>query len=187
MEVSLQIAFRNLAGSAAIEEAVRKQALKLERFSEHVTGCRVVIEVPHRHHESGNLYLVRIDLTVPGEELVVNRVPPERAEYRQFDVALHDAFDKAARVLEDYERRRRRDVKAHEHPPHARVRVVLPGQDHGFLETPDGRQVYFHRHSLVNADFDTLRPGTEVTFVEGQGEQGPQASTVRVVGRHGHV
>jgi cold shock CspA family protein len=187
MKVPLQIAFRNLAHSEAIEEAVRKQALKLERFSEQLLGCRVVMEVPHRHHEHGNLYRVHIDLTVPGEELVVNRVPPERVEYRQLGAALHDAFDTAARVLEDYERRRRRAVKAHERPPRARVRVVFPGQDHGFLETPDGRQVYFHRHSLVNADFDTLPPGTEVTFAEGQGEQGAQASTVRVVGRHGRV
>jgi cold shock CspA family protein len=70
--------------------------------------------------------------------------------------------------------------------PHGRVRVLLPGQYHGFLETFDGHGVCFHKNSLVNADFETLTPGTEVAFVEEQGDEGPRASTVRVVGRHGH-
>jgi cold shock CspA family protein len=54
----------------------------------------------------------------------------------------------------------------------------------GFLRTSDGREIYFHRNSVLDGGFDKLRPGTAVTFVEEQGEQGPQASTVHVTGKH---
>jgi cold shock CspA family protein len=65
--------------------------------------------------------------------------------------------------------------------------VILPHADHGFLETPDGREIYFHRNSVLNAKFDDLVSGTEVAFAEEQGDKGPQASTVHVVGRHHHL
>jgi cold shock CspA family protein len=97
---------------------------------------------------------------------------------------VREAFDTAARLLEDYVRRRRGQTKRHDPVAHGRVRVVMPGQDHGFLETVDGREVYFHRNSVVGGQFGALVPGTEVAFVEEPGEKGPQATTVRVVGRH---
>jgi cold shock CspA family protein len=147
----------------------------------------VVLDVPHRHHHSGNLYQVRLDITVPGDEIAVTREAPGHEAAKALAAAIKDAFDAADRLLEDYVRRRRKDVKHLDELPHARVRAVVAGQDHGFLETADGREVYFHRNSLVNADFDSLEPGTEVAFVEEAGEKGPQASTVRVVGRHGHA
>jgi cold shock CspA family protein len=185
MRLPLQITFRNTEHVPDLEAAVRRRAEELDRFCDHVMGCRVVIDVPHKHHRHGNQYHVRVDITVPGEELVVNREPPEHGTVRDPEVAVREAFETAGRLLEDYVRRRRGFVKTHAEPgAHAKVRVVLPGQDHGFLETADGREVYFHRHSLVGADFDRLVPGTEVTFVEEPGEKGPQASTVHLAGRH---
>jgi cold shock CspA family protein len=157
----------------------------LDRFCDHIMSCRVVIDVPHRHHKHGNQYHVRLDITVPGDELVINREPPEHAKARSLQLCIREAFDTAARLLEDYVRRQRGVVKAHEQPTtHAKVRVVMHGQDHGFLETFDGREVYFHKNAIVGADFDRLQPGTEVTFVEELGEKGPQATTVHVVGKH---
>ena len=108
-----QIAFDNLPHSAAVEQAVREKVAKLEEFCDRITGCRVVVGVPHRHHEYGNLYEVRIDLTVPGEGIVIGREAPPHAEYRNVRVAIRDAFDAARRRLEDYVRRRRHDVKTH--------------------------------------------------------------------------
>jgi ribosome-associated translation inhibitor RaiA len=117
MQRSPQVTFHNLAHSPAIEAAVRERVAKLEEFCDHIIGCRVVIGVPHRHHEYGNLYHVRIDLTVPGEAIVINREAPTHAEYRDVHVAIRDAFGAARRRLEDYVRRRRHDVKTHESTP----------------------------------------------------------------------
>ena len=187
MQLSPQITFHNLEPSTAIEGVVREKIAKLEEFCDRITGCRVVVEIPHRHHEHGNLYQVRIDLTVPGEEIVVNREAPEHVPYRDVHVAIRDAFDAARRQLEDYVRRHRRDVKVHEAAPHAKVRLLNAQEDYGFLETPDGREIYFHRHSVLHGHFDDLQVGTEVTFVEEGGKKGPQASTVSIVGRHHHL
>ena len=98
---------------------------------------------------------------------------------------IRDAFDAVRRQLEDYTRRRRQDVKSHPVARTARVSKLFPAQDYGFLETPDRRQVYFHRNSLIDVDFAHLDIGTEVAYVEEQGEQVPQAARV-TVGKH-HV
>jgi cold shock CspA family protein len=164
---------------------VRTRVAELEEFCGQIGRCRVVVAVPHRHHERGNHYHVRIDLTVPGEEIVVHREPDERTKSKSFDVAVSDAFAAADRVLEDYVRRRCRQVKTQEAPPRARVRALVPHADYGFLETSDGREIYFDRRSVVNARFDDLVARTEVAFVEEQGDKGLQASTVKVVGRGG--
>jgi ribosome-associated translation inhibitor RaiA len=119
-----QIAFDNLPHSPALEQAVRERVAKLEEFCGRITGCRVVVSVPHRHHAHGNLYEVRIDLAVPGEEITINREAPPHVEYRDIHVAIRDAFDAARRRLEDYVRRRRHDVKTRE--PAAQSQGVAP-------------------------------------------------------------
>ena len=83
--------------------------------------------------------------------------------------------------------RRRGFVKTLETTPHARVSKLFPAKGYGFMATSDGREVYFHRHSVLNEGFDQLAIGAEVTFVEEEGREGPQASTVKVVGRHHHA
>jgi cold shock CspA family protein/ribosome-associated translation inhibitor RaiA len=173
--------------SEAIEALVREKAAKLDTFSDHIMSCRVVVEPAGKHHLHGNLYEVRIDLTVPGEEIIVTREPSEHTEYRDIHVALRDAFDSTRRKLEDYVRRRRQFVKTLDTAPHGRVSKLFPDEGYGFIETPDGREVYFHRHSVLLEGFDKLRIGTEVSFVEEQGKKGPQASTIKIVGRHHHL
>ena len=187
MQLPLQISFRHMDHSESIEALVREKATHLDTFAGHIMSCRVVVEPAGKHHLHGNRYEVRIDLTVPGEEIAVTREPGEHTEYRDIQVALRDAFDSARRQLEDYVRRRRGSVKALETAPHARVTKLFPEEGYGFLETPDGREVYFHRHSVLHEGFDRLQVGTEVTFVEEGGKKGPQASTVRPVGRHHHL
>jgi cold shock CspA family protein len=173
--------------SETIEALVRDKAAHLDHFAGDVMSCRVVVEPVGKHHKHGNLYEVRIDITAPGEEIVVTREPSQHTEYRDIHVALRDAFDSARRQLEDYVRRRRGAVKALDTAPHARVSKLVPEEGYGFLQTPDGREVYFHRHSVLHEAFDRLEIGTEVAFVEEAGKKGPQASTVRPVGKHGHL
>jgi cold shock CspA family protein len=187
MQLPLQITFRHLERSEAIEAMVREKAAHLDEFASDVRSCRVVIEPAGKHHEHGNLYEVHVDLALPGEEIAITREPSAHVEYKQIEVALRDAFDAARRKLEDYVRRRRRDVKVHEVPPHGRVSQLFPNADYGFIKTSDGRDVYFHRHSVVHDAFNRLEVGTEVSFAEEAGKKGPQASTVRIVGRHHHL
>lgn len=114
--MELQINFRDVPATDAIEAKVRERAARLERYHDHIIGCRVMIDAPHRRHHRGNLYHVSIDLTVPGGELVVTREPPEHHAHEDLYVAIRDAFDAAQRRLEDHARRQRGAVKAHEPP-----------------------------------------------------------------------
>jgi ribosomal subunit interface protein len=108
MQTPLQITIRDMEHSDALETHIRDKVAKLEEFSSHITSCRVVVEIPHKHQHQGKQFNVRIDIGVPGSEIVVNR---DHAE--DVYVALRDAFDAAKRQLEDYARKIRGDVKTH--------------------------------------------------------------------------
>lgn len=187
MTFPIQIAFHNLQPSDAVESRINELAAGLESFYDRIQNCSVVVDVPHRHHKEGNLYQVRIDLKVPGAELVVKRDPVHQLEYQELDSAIHEAFDDARRQLEDHAHKHRGNVKTHEPPPHARVARLFADRGFGFLETPDGREIYFHQNSVINGGFAKMDVGTEVIFAEELGEKGPQASTVKLAGRHNHV
>ncbi len=186
MQLPLQITFRHMPQSEAMEARIRELAARLDRFYDHIMSCRVVVEPAGRHHHKGKLYHVRIDVTVPGKELVVNHLPEDHHEYEDAYVSIRDAFDAMRRQLEDYARIRRREVKHHEPPPQGHVSEIYPPEDYGMITTPDGREIYFHRNSVVDGDFDKLEIGDEVRFTEEQGAKGPQASTVHVVRRRNH-
>jgi cold shock CspA family protein len=96
-------------------------------------------------------------------------------------VSIRDAFDAARRQLQDHLRVERGKVKVHEGPPHGKIVELVRDQDFGRIETPDGREVYFHRNSVLNADFDKLETGAAVWFSEESGDRGPQATTVHVI------
>jgi ribosomal subunit interface protein len=176
MELPLQITARDISLSEAAEDDIRAKAAHLDTYYNGIMSCRVVVEGPVRHHRKGP-FTVRIDLSVPGAELVVDH----QADADLY-VAIRDAFDAARRRLEDYARRQRGAVKSHEETPRARVSRLFPEEGYGFLETPDGREIYFHRQSVLHPGFDRLAIGAEVRFVEEPGEKGPQASTVAIAG-----
>ncbi len=182
MQIPLQITFRGMGPSDAVEANIREKAEKLEGFAEHITSCRVIVEEPHKHHLKGRLFSVKIDITLPGEEIVASRHPDKHRAHEDVYVAIRDAFQAAHRQLEDYVRRRRAEVKTHEAPPHGAISELYPHEDYGLIETSDGREVYFHRNSVLNADFDKLEIGARVHFTEEMGEKGPQASSVHVEG-----
>jgi cold shock CspA family protein len=94
-----------------------------------------------------------------------------------------EASDAMRRRLEDSVCHKRDAVKTHEAAPHARVGTLFREEGYGFLETPDGREIYFHSNSLLPPGFFQLEVGTEVQFSEEQGSQGPQASMVIISGK----
>ena len=181
MDVPVEIVFHNMSSSPALEAEIRERVDKLDRLYEHLIGCRVSVEQLHRRHQTGNLYDVHIDMRVPGDEIVVSR-EPHRAREKFTDpdagVAVRNAFKAAERRLLDYKRRQRGEVKPHDEFFAGQVSQLYPAEDHGFLLTHEGTQLYFHRNSLMQRDFDELKVGDRVHFVETVGDTGPIANKV---------
>jgi len=178
MQLPLQITWRGIKHSDAAEAQIREKAEKLDQFYDRIMGCRVMVESPHEHHHKGNLFHIRIDITVPGGEIVVRRSPEAHSAHEDIYVVIRDAFDAARRQLQDYARKQRGEIKRHDIAHTATVLRKFPAQGYGFLLTPDNREIYFHKNSLTDADFDFLHEGTVVHYVEEQGDEGPQAQKV---------
>ncbi len=184
MQIPLIVTFRDIEHSDAIENAIREKAAKLERFHDRITSCRVVISAPHQHNHQGTIYHVNIEVTVPGGgDLVVSREPEKNHAHEDAYVAVRDAFKALEKQLDKKAKVQRGAVKTHEGPPGGLVTAIIPTQDHGFITAEDGRNIYFHRNSVINEDFDKIAEGTPVWFNEEMGDKGPQASTVHVIGK----
>jgi ribosome-associated translation inhibitor RaiA len=107
MGIPLQVTFRKMLPSPTVRERIRERADKLEHFYDRVTGCRVVVEAPHRHHHKGKLYAIAVEVTVPGSMLTSHRTPGQRHEHEDIYVAVRDSFDSIERQVENFARRRR--------------------------------------------------------------------------------
>jgi cold shock CspA family protein len=185
MQLPLQITFRGMEASDGIMARIRRRVEELDRFYGRITACRVVVESAHRHHRKGRICHIRVDLAVPGGEIVVKRDPPEHHAHEDMNVAIRDAFDAARRQLEDHVRRLRGAVKAHDLPDHGKVSRLFSDHGYGFIAAADGQEIYMHRNSVLNGGFDRLHVDDEVIYVvhPDEGEKGPQASSVVAVGR----
>ncbi len=181
MILPLQITFRQMDPSPALEARIRELAARFDTFSSHIMRCHVIVEPLSRHAHQGALYDFRIDMTLPDEEIAIRRAHPADHAHEDPYVALRDAFLAARRKLADYERRRRGDVKVHTGPAHGWICELDADRGCGRIETDDGRLVYFHRNSVLGDRFRHLTTGTEVRFAEEAGDLGPQASTVHVI------
>jgi ribosomal subunit interface protein len=184
MQIQPQITFRHMDPSPALEAKIRQRIDELELHHTHLTSCRAVIELDHRHHHQGNLYHVRVDLTLPGHELFAGRESPKRQAYEDAYVAVRDVFDSLQRQLEELGRRQRHEVKHHQIPLHGRITDLVPDEDYGRIASADGRDIYFHRNSLIGCDYRKLAIGMEVRFAEEMGDEGPQASSVSLINKH---
>lgn len=177
----LKLRLRDVPDRDHAEALVTELAEKLERHCDHITSCQVAVERPNAHPTSGARWRVRVELHVAGADpIVVRRDPGDGRIYEDLSTVLHDAFHAADRQLNKLIHKQRGDTKLHEGQALQGVVEELH-EDHGILFTLDGRKVYFHEHSLPDFPFDDLRVGMGVAFTETEGEQGPQASTVRVV------
>ncbi len=113
MQVPLRISFRNTDGSSAFEYLIRRQAARLERFYDRITGCRVMFEAPHRHHRRGRSYHVAITLDLPRRQFAIGGIGRHAAGRKNAHAAIREAFDAAVRVIEDHARNLRGDTKTH--------------------------------------------------------------------------
>lgn len=199
MTFPIQISYRNVEASPQVEQWVRREAEKMKTFYQRILRCRVVLEMAHRHLRRGNRFQARVLLWVPGAQVAATSetapVDPEKlledgkkvkrheieVPHKDLRLAIADAFRAAGRRLQSLLMRQRRRVKRHQSNL-ARVVEIFPDRGFGFLETREGRRLYFHEHSVLHQGFKQLAPGMRVSFAEEKGERGPQASTVRLVG-----
>jgi ribosomal subunit interface protein len=180
MQIPLQVSFHGIAHSDAIYNAIREKAEKLEHYYTNIMSCRVVLELAGRHQRKGKQYTARIDIKVPGGEIVVTHEHDEDVQ-----VALRDAFAAARRRLEDYARGQRGDVKRHAPEHTGRVARIDAAQGIGFIATDDGREYYFSRDNVVTPPFEHLAVGASVHFIEEPAAEGLQAKRISAHGKRG--
>ncbi len=181
MQVPLQITIRNMKASETLESYIRERAAKLDEICETLISCRVVLEAPHKHKKKGRLYHVSIDLNMPGKTIAVNREPEQHQAHQDMHVVVRDAFDAVQRQLREAVTTRKGQVKTHETAPHGTITELFPIEDYGRILGADGADIYFHRNSVMNTDFDSLTEGQAVHYAKEEGDFGPQASWVRVI------
>jgi SHS2 domain-containing protein/cold shock CspA family protein len=186
MQNPVEIDFQGVTGTPEMHQAIARYLAQLEDRYGRMTAGRVVVKGPGGHHRSGGLYEVNLRLALPdGREVNVGRTPQADERQGQWRFALHDAFKRARRQLQDEVRKLQGQVKQHEDQPIGTVTKLDASGEFGFLETTDGREIYFHRNSVLDGGFDRLAVSAHVLFVEEEGDKGPQASTVRMLGKHG--
>ena len=181
MQIPLQVTFRDLPPSDALEQAVRNEVTSLEHYAHRITGCRVTVAMPHRHQRQGILYSIRIDLTVPEEEITINREHHLSHAHEDAFLAVREAFHSARRALEDYVRRMRGQLKTHTIAANGSVSKLEPREGWGLITSDEGREIFFDQRVLGDVPMDFLLIGDRVHFAEAQNDRGPTATTVRLV------
>lgn len=182
MQTPLQITFRGTDDpTGAIHVFIEEHVEKLDSFHKNIIGCQVVVESPHHNHHKGNLYQVRINLSVPGHKFVASSESKHDHSHEDVYVAVRDAFESINRQLESITHIQRGNVKVHIALPEGSVSVLYPERDCGRIVTLDGHDIYFHRNALNNSDFDTLKIGTLVAYEAEMGDDGLQATYVKIL------
>jgi cold shock CspA family protein len=184
MQTPVEIDFQGMTASPKVQSAIDAQVARLEERYGRVTACRVGLKGPSKHHQNGGLYEVSIRLALPdGREVNVARTPSADERHADVSFAINDAFKRARRLLQDHVRRLQHRVKQHDGPPVGTVARIDPSGEFGFIESADGHELYFHRNSVLDAP-QRLEVGARVSFAESTGDKGPQASTVKLLGKH---
>ena len=183
MQVAPQVIFKDVDRSAWVEEYVAERVQNLEKFSDEITSCHVTLSQEQGSHRKGNRYSVMVEVRVPRQhDLAVKKQKEIRDMQTQLPALINQAFGAIQKQLKKTVELRRHEEKTANGKPHAVVEKVFGDEGYGFIRTVgDDRQFYFHRNSVLHDDFERLTVGTEVSFVPGEGEEGPQASSVQIV------
>lgn len=113
MQTPLQITFRHMDHSDALDTRIREEAAKLETYYDRITSCHVTVDLPHNHQRHGKHFAIRVELHIPGDNIVIARDPAEHSNAEDPYAAVNEAFDQARRQLQDRVKRIRGDVKRH--------------------------------------------------------------------------
>jgi cold shock CspA family protein len=185
MKTPVEIDFQNMAPNSRVRDTIAKHVTQMEERFGRITAGRVVLKAPGGHHKKGGLYEINIMLALPdGHEVIVDHTSQNDERYSDLDFSINDTFKRARRQLQDQVRKLQGQVKHREGPAVGTVVGLDSLGEFGFIETDDGREIYFHRNSVIGGNFPNLTVNARVTYAEEQGEKGPQASTVKLVEKH---
>jgi len=188
MQRPLQITFKGIESSPALEALIQQRVNHIERLYPRLTGCRVVVEIPHRGAETAKVPIaVLVEADVPGRGPVVGKDEVDRREAKQDQTAaVNNAFDAVERQLEKIGDLQKAEVKLHDDAGQSGMVVRLfPEQNYGFVEIGGSPELYFTRNAVSGDAFDELAVGmiVQVTRAADEGPMGPQASSVRLLDR----
>lgn len=190
MKVPLEVTYRGVEKSEAIDNLIHEKVAKLERVCNYINSCHVAVEKDHDRPSSGSPYRVRIDITLPpSHELFAESNPADQNQYVELDTLVRDAFSKAERQLKDQKQLQRDHDISKTHTgadaTEALVVRVFPEDGYGFIKALNGEDIYFHRNSVLHGDFDRIEVGTGVRFAATEGDKGLQATSVEIVDKPG--
>ena len=185
--IDTKIQYLGFKESESVSRAIQSHIDNLEKISNRITSCHVIVSRPHRKQIKGNVFHVKLRVHLPGSTIVVDKDPGKNHAHEDVYVAVRDAFWAARRKVEDYVRKQSGFVKEKMISPHAKILRLMPADECGFIQTQDDREVYFHRNSVINGNYDDLKVGQEVRFSESLGDQGPQVTSMYIIGHSGHL
>ena len=188
MQVPLEIAFHNMEPVEWAEDEVRARAAKLEKLYPRLTTCRVRVDQRASNAKGTVPPVVRIEMSVPGYKDIVVSHEPDHLQLKYQTPHLRNAINEAFRIAEDRliafkEQRKDRSKQGHHDSENqflGQVAEIDADGEFGFLMSKEGSLLYFHRNSVLSGDFDALKAGAEVHYVEEMGDTGPTAAKVRV-------
>jgi len=187
MQVAPEIIFKDVDRSPWVENYIAERLVHLERFGRGITRCHVTLTQEQGSKRTGNRYSVMVEVRIPPQhDLAVKKQKDIIDMPTQLPALINLAFGAVERqVKKTAALRRHEDEMGADGQPHGLVEKLFP-EGYGFIRAlDDDRQFYFHRNSVLHGDFDGLTVGTEVRFNPEAGEEGPQASSVQVVGKPG--
>jgi len=187
MRIPLEISFQGLSRSESLEQLIRKDAAKLERVCDDLISCRIGIKLNQKSRNTANPFRIRIEMRFPpNNNLVVTHNSGIKEAADDLPTAVKNAFKTAQRRLKRLVEKQQAEMKS---PPQqdmmALVIKIFADEGYGFIRSLDGEEIYFHRNSVLNNDFDRLEPGTGVNYTAALGEKGLQATSVQIVDKPG--
>jgi ribosomal subunit interface protein len=179
MQIPLQIVFRDLDRSLAVEDKIREKFNKLDKYYHLMTFSRVAVGFEERRKHQGKLYKVSIYVALPGKDVAVTHHPHENLY-----TALQEAMDDLQRQLEQYHSRLYGDTKNHGDRLHGEIVRLIESEAYGFIADEENNEYYFNLSHLVDSKFNDLRIGEHVRFLPAMGNEGLQARRVSIPKRH---
>ncbi len=187
MQIAPEIVYRDVERSEWVESYVLERMRRLDKFAQGITRCHVTLTREQASRQKGNRYSVMVEVRVPPQhDLAIKKEKEIREMRTQLPAVINLAFAAIERQLKKTAALRRYELKDHNDEQSRGIVEQLLADGYGFIRTvDDNRQFYFHRNSVLHDGFERLAIGTEVRFSAEEGEQGPQASSVQIVGKPG--
>ncbi len=183
MEPHVEITFKEIDQSDAVEARIRERVKKLSEMSENIRSCKVWVRAPHRRGRKPTAYVIDLSVQMTGTSLHVDHRPGDDNAHTDIYVAIRDAFNAMERQLRKWKDQHKGRPTHLETPLQGRIESLDWKSDCGQIATTDGRLIYFHRNSVVGDGYDNLNEGdaVELSVDTKDADEGPHASFVRPV------